>query len=70
MKIGDTQKRYNLKITFGNDAGDGGKSTTNIMVNYQTSWAPWFVFIDKHDNVVFSAFHLNPDAAIDFLKTV
>jgi hypothetical protein len=31
---------------------------------------PWFLFKDKHDNVVFSDFHLNPDTAIEFLKTL
>ena len=27
------------------------------------------LFIDRHDNVVFSDFHLNPEAASEFLKT-
>ena len=40
------------------------------MKNYQTGGTPWFLFVDKHDNVVFSDFHLNPDAAIGFLKTM
>lgn len=69
-KIIETQKQYNLKIPFGHDAGDDGKSTSNIMRNYQTGGTPWFLFIDKHDNVVFSGFHLNPDAAIELLKTM
>lgn len=69
-KIKETQKQYDLKIPFGHDAGDDGKSTSNIMKNYQTGGTPWFLFIDKKDNVVFSDFHLNPDAAIDLLKTM
>ena len=69
-KILETQKRYDLKIPFGHDAGDDGKSRSNIMTNYQTGGTPWFIFIDKHDNVVFSDFHLNPEAAIEFLKTL
>lgn len=69
-KMMDTQKQYELKIPFGHDAGDDGKSTSNIMTNYQTGGTPWFLFIDKHDNVVYSDFHLNPDAAIDLLKTM
>jgi thiol-disulfide isomerase/thioredoxin len=69
-KIIETQKQYDLKIPFGHDAGDDGKSISNVMKNYQTAGTPWFLFIDKHDNVVFSDFHLNPDAAIEVLKTV
>jgi thiol-disulfide isomerase/thioredoxin len=69
-KMVETQKKYALKIPFGHDAGDDGKSRSNIMTNYQTGGTPWFLFIDKNDNVVFSDFNLNPDAAIDFLKTM
>ncbi|WP_298237763.1 redoxin domain-containing protein [uncultured Algibacter sp.] len=69
-KMLETQKQYELKIPFGHDAGDDGKSVSNIMKNYQTGGTPWFLFIDKYDNVVFSDFHLNPDAAIELLKTM
>lgn len=69
-KMIETQKQYELEIPFGHDAGNDGKSHSNIMRNYKTGGTPWFIFIDKHDNVVFSDFHLNPDAAITFLKTL
>ena len=69
-KMVETQKQYDLKIPFGHDAGRDGKSISNIMKNYQTGGTPWFLFIDKHDNVVFSDFHLNPEAAIELLKTM
>ena len=69
-KIGETQKRYALNIPFGHDAGDDDKSKSNIMTNYKTGGTPWYIIIDKHDNVVFSDFHLNPVAAIEFLKTL
>lgn len=69
-KIVDTQKRYALNIPFGHDAGDDNTSKSNIMTNYKTGGTPWFIFIDKHDNVVYSDFHLNPVAAIEFLKTL
>lgn len=65
-----TQKKYKLKIPFGHDAGDDGKSMSNMMRNYRTGGTPWFIFIDKHDNVVFADFHLNSNAAIEFLKTL
>ncbi|WOD44535.1 peroxiredoxin family protein [Hwangdonia lutea] len=68
QKMVETQKQYSLKIPFGHDAGDDGKSYSNMMKNYKTGGTPWFIFIDKHDNVVYSEFHLNPDAAIQFLK--
>jgi len=69
-KMVETQKQYGLKIPFGHDAGDDGKSRSNIMTNYQTGGTPWFIFIDKHDAIVFADFHLNVDAAIAFLKTL
>lgn len=67
-KIAETQKKYDLKIPFGHDAGEDGKSRSNIMTNYQTGGTPWFIFIDQHDNVVFADFHVNVDGAIKFLK--
>jgi hypothetical protein len=69
-KMVETQKKYDLKIPFGHDAGNDGKSQSNMMKNYQTDDTPWFLLIDKHDNVVFSDFHLNPTVAIEFLKTL
>ena len=67
-KMVETQKRYDLKIPFGHDPGSHGRSGSNLMFNYKTGGTPWFLFIDKNDRVVFSDFHLNPDAAITFLK--
>ncbi len=69
-KIRKVQERYDLKIPFGHDAGNDEKSTSNMMNNYQTGGTPWFIFIDKFDNIVFADFHLNAEAAINFLKTV
>tara|TARA_B100000809_G_C15140596_1_gene533046 strand:+ start:7883 stop:8374 length:492 start_codon:yes stop_codon:yes gene_type:complete len=69
-KLVETQKKYDLQIPFGHDAGEDGKSRSNIMTNYQTRGTPWFLFIDTHNNIVFSDFHLNPVAAIEFLKNI
>ncbi len=69
-KMVETQKQYDLKIPFGHDAGNDGKSRSNIMTNYHTGGTPWFIFVDRHDNVVFGDFHLNVDAAIEFLKGI
>lgn len=69
-KMVATQKQYDLAIPFGHDSGDDGKSRSNMMKNYQTGGTPWFILIDKHNNVVFSDFHLNVDATIDFLSQI
>jgi len=69
-KMVATQKQYELEIPFGHDAGDDDISHSNVMTNYNTGGTPWYIFIDKHDNVVFSDFHLNSDAAIEFLKAL
>ena len=69
-KMVEAQKKYDLGIPFGHDAGIDGKSVSTVMQNFQTGGTPWFVFIDKHNKVVFSDFHLNAEAAISFLKTL
>jgi thiol-disulfide isomerase/thioredoxin len=69
-KMLENQKKYDLQIPFGHDAGSDGKSQSNFMQNYKTGGTPWFVFIDKNDNIVFTDFHLKVDAAIEFLNTI
>ncbi len=69
-KMVETQKKYDLEIPFGHDAGDDGKSRSNMMTNYRTGGTPWFILIDQHNNVVFADFHLNVDATIEVLKSI
>ena len=69
-KMLETQKQYDLNIPFGHDAGTDGESRSNVMTTFKTGGTPWFLFIDKHNNIVHSDFHLNVDAAIEFLKTL
>lgn len=69
-KMLETQKKYELKIPFGHDAGDDGKSRSNFMESYQTGGTPWFVFIDQNDKIVFADFHINVDIAITVLKSI
>lgn len=69
-KMLETQKKYELKIPFGHDAGEDGQSRSNFMQNYQTGGTPWFVFIDQNDLVLFADFHINVEGAIDFLKNI
>ncbi len=70
-KLKETQKKYDLKIPFGQD--NGNKSTNDIssvMYNYRTGGTPWFIFIDENDNVIFNDYHINTDAAIKFLSQI
>ena len=69
-KIIETQKKYELKIPFGHDAGDDGKSRSNIMTNYKTGGTPWFILIDQNDNIVFADFHLNVAGAIEAINSL
>jgi len=70
-KLLETQKKYNLKIPFGHDAGDDRTNNrSNIMYHYNTGGTPWFIFIDKNNKVVFNNFHLDVDKAIEFLKGI
>lgn len=64
-KISETQKTYDLKIPFGHDPGEG---VSTIMTDYRTGGTPWFIFIDKENNILFTDFHINVDGAIKFLK--
>lgn len=68
-KIIETQKRYDLQIPFGHDAGDGKKHTrSTVMWNYRTGGTPWFVFLNKSNRVVSNGFHIDSDKAISYLK--
>lgn len=70
-KLLETQKKYDLKIPFGQDNGDETtRNISNIMYNYKTGGTPWFILIDQNNNVVFNDFHLNTEKAIEFLKAI
>lgn len=70
-KMLETQKKYNLKIPFGHDAGNAAsRNQSTTMNNYRTGGTPWFIFIDQNDQVVFNDFHLDADKAIEFLKSI
>jgi thiol-disulfide isomerase/thioredoxin len=70
-KLKETQKKYELKIPFGQDNGNNATNGISaIMYNYHTGGTPWFIFIDENDNVIFNDFHVNTEGAINFLKTI
>ncbi len=68
-KILETQEKYDLDIPFGHDQGNNASGNRSITMNqYRTGGTPWFIFVDPNGQVVFNDFHLNVDAAIDYLK--
>ena len=70
-QVGATQKKYQLHIPFGHDEGNQGSSNrSSTMYHYRSGGTPWFIFIDQNDRVVFNAFHLDVDKAIEYLKGV
>jgi len=67
-KLLETQEKYGLDIPFGHDAGTNASGNRSVtMGQYRTGGTPWFIFIDPNGQVVFNDFHLNVDAAIDYL---
>lgn len=69
-KIIETQKKYDLKIPFGHDDGSqAGEDRSTTVTDYQTGGTPWFIFIDEENTIVFADFHLNTEAAIEFLQS-
>jgi thiol-disulfide isomerase/thioredoxin len=70
-KIIETQRQYDLNIPFGHDPGDeSSHNRSKMMYHYRTGGTPWFIFIDKENNVVFNDYHLNIESAIEFLSQV
>ena len=70
-QIIEVQTKYNLKIPFGHDPGDGdSQSRSTIMNDYRSGGTPWFIFINEHNKVVFNDFHVNSKKAIAYLLTL
>ncbi|WP_347374734.1 hypothetical protein [Aequorivita sp. Q41] len=67
----ETQKKYKLKIPFGHNPGDAtSHNRSKIIRDYNTGGTLGFLFIDQHDTIVFSDFHLNTKKAITVIKTI
>ncbi len=65
----EIQKQYDINIPFGHDAGqnqNNHRSTT--MQKYRSGGTPWFIFIDKENQVVFNDFHIDIDKTISYLN--
>lgn len=67
-KVREIQKRYDLDIVMGHDAGDEAKHTNpKTMVDYRSGGTPWAVLISPDGKVIFNDFNINVDSAISFL---
>lgn len=66
-QLQQTQQRYELELPFGHDAIPGSYPT--VMEDYKTRGTPWFIIIDREDEVVFSDFHIDADRLIDQVAT-
>jgi thiol-disulfide isomerase/thioredoxin len=69
-KMREMQKRYDLPISMGFDAGDpktGRRPST--MVNYRTGGTPWVVLISPQAYVLYNDFGMDGDSAVAYLKS-
>lgn len=64
------QKRYELPIKMGHDAGDpNGNHLPKTMRSYRTGGTPWVVIINPSGTVIYNDFHIDVDKFIPLLKT-
>ncbi|WPR70670.1 redoxin domain-containing protein [Flavobacterium sp. NG2] len=70
-KLVENQKKYQLKIPFGQDNGDTTtQGVSKIMHQYRTGGTPWFIVINQDGIVIFNDFHINTKKAIAILETL
>lgn len=69
-KMLELQKKHDLNIPFAHDAGDDDHSFSNFMKDNKTGGTPWFILIDRKENIVFSDFRLDADSAIKVLNEI
>ncbi len=68
-KMREIQKRYNLDIVFGHDAGDPkSHGHPKTMVDYRSGGTPWAVLISPEGKVLFNDFQINAEGAIQLLS--
>ena len=67
-KMREIQKRYDLDIVFGHDAGDPkSHGHPKTMVDYRSGGTPWAVLISPEGKVLFNDFQINANGAIQLL---
>lgn len=68
-KMRDMQKRYNLPIVMGHDAGDAqSNGRPNTMNSYRTGGTPWAVLISPDGYVLYNDYGIDSDSAIQYLR--
>lgn len=68
-KVRSTQLRYRLPIVFGHDPGNGPRARADgTMARFRSGGTPWHVVIDPQGVVVFNAFSINAEHAIDAIR--
>lgn len=69
-KMRKMQKRYDLDIVFGHDAGDPkvANGHPKIMIDYRSGGTPWAVLISPEGKVLFNDFQINARGAIKLLR--
>ncbi len=69
-KMREMQKRYDLPITMGFDAGDQVNGThPSTMINYRTGGTPWVVLISPGGRVLYNDFGMDGDSAVAYLNS-
>ena len=59
-----------IPVTMANDAGVQGERMHRTMSLYRSGGTPWKVIINKQGKVVFNGFHIDPDKAIEAIRTL
>ena len=68
-KVAELQRRYNLPIKMGHDAGQSNAAERSLtMQRYRTGGTPWVVIIDPSGQVVYNDYHLDVSKLIGFIK--
>ena len=67
----EIQKEYKLSIPFGHDDGSNvDQKVATTMTNYKTGGTPWFIIINKENEVVFNNFRIDSPSAVEMIDTL
>lgn len=68
-KVAELQRRYDLPIKMGHDAGQSTVAERSLtMQRYRTGGTPWVVIIDPSRRVTYNDYHLDVNKLIGFIK--
>lgn len=69
-KLRKNQLDYGIPVPMAHDAGVQGERMPRTMSLYRSGGTPWKVIINKQGKVVFNGFHIDPDKAIEAIRTL